>query len=220
MGNVLFHTIDGGQSWIQQSLPVSGTYSSISFANNMNGWIAGYLNASPNYSSLINSSDGGETWFEYPLTSSSLTCVVFANDSTGWISNKTGSILKTTNRGNNWFTISNFSASVDYIYFIDSYNGWSISPSGIIRQTTDGGINWTEQSGGFRYNFNSAFFIDSIKGCAITGNRIVRTTDGGATWSICYERHGVGENLMKITLKNFLIKILILIFFEQNEVQS
>jgi photosystem II stability/assembly factor-like uncharacterized protein len=187
VGNVIYHTDDGGTSWSQQIFTVSATYNSISFADSLHGWLAGALTTFPYYGSLLRSTDGGNTWFEFTISTGSLTCISFLNDSLGWLSNSTGTIFNTTNGGNDWVSVSNISSGISNFFFVDSDRGWLINPGGIIRSTIDGGVNWVEHSGGFRNNVISSCFIDSLKGWALLQySKIIHTTDGGLNWTLSY----------------------------------
>ena len=62
-GTEVYFTGNGGLTWVRQNLDLSATYFSISFADSMNGWIAG--NSVSNTASIFRSINGGNNWFEY-----------------------------------------------------------------------------------------------------------------------------------------------------------
>ena len=188
VGTEVFHTEDGGINWNRQNLNPAGTYFSITFSDSLHGWIAGHTLDYTYYASLYRSTDGGLSWFEFPMSGVGLTNITFINDSVGWITNDDGNIFKTSDGGNNWSTISSLGSYINHLYFIDPNKGWLVHSNGVIRKTTDGGFNWISQSSGFRFSIGSAFFIDSLKGSILApGGEIWYTQDGANTWTITHQ---------------------------------
>ncbi len=212
--NLILHTTDGGNTWIEQSAPpVSIYYVSIFFTDRLNGWACG------NDAKIIHTSDGGATWLTqanpYVTFNPILYGIYFANADTGWaVGGDNGSyptfinrrvILHTTNGGNSWefqfdqsgewpFYCVNFSSSTD---------GYAAGQFGDILHTTDGGLNWTEKTPVSSYQPFSLYFVDSNTGW-ISGEYlgvphvsfISKTTDGGNSWDI--QTFGADEYLRSI----------------------
>ena len=78
-GGGLFHTSDGGDTWIELvkidqdsynnplSLPLAGNKTGITFVSPMNGWVTG-MEPMDNYAWLFATQDGGRTWRHQDLT--------------------------------------------------------------------------------------------------------------------------------------------------------
>jgi photosystem II stability/assembly factor-like uncharacterized protein len=108
--NTFYRTIDGGITW-DSTTSVEGYFSSIVMATDSIIYAAGNLNMTPfvqNYNEskqLYRSLDAGQTWSQHEIFSTSgllqKDCMVFQNDSTGFVSCIEG-MYYTNNYGNNW----------------------------------------------------------------------------------------------------------------------
>ncbi|PSB07959.1 photosystem II assembly protein [Pleurocapsa sp. CCALA 161] len=97
----LFETIDGGETWTQQSLELGDekvTLEAISFDGD-EGWIVGQP------SILLHTEDGGDSWARIPLSSKlpgSPLDIIALGKSTAEMVTNLGAIYKTEDGGKNW----------------------------------------------------------------------------------------------------------------------
>jgi photosystem II stability/assembly factor-like uncharacterized protein len=108
--NTFFRTIDGGITW-DSTTSVDGYFSSIVMASDSIIYAAGNLNMTPfaqNYNEskqIYRSLNGGQTWSQHEIFNTygllQKDCMVFQNDSTGFVSCNEG-MYYTNNYGNNW----------------------------------------------------------------------------------------------------------------------
>jgi photosystem II stability/assembly factor-like uncharacterized protein len=119
-----------------------------------------------------------------------LTNLSFVNNSTGWASGDSGTIIKTTDGGNNW-QIQNSTVSffIMDLFFLNENRGWALTVkdvfpfNSIILKTTNGGNRWIAEN--FQDStalMRTIFFFDTLHGF-IGGSYIAETTDGGNTWA-------------------------------------
>ena len=146
-GNVLYYTTNGGQTWLENILPVfQGEFHSIIFVDSLNGWIGGYH-------ALLHSVDGGQTWVEQNpgIPSYIIYDVKFSNSQFGIAAGKTSStayLFRTCDGGENWQTVLNVSNSdLKNITIIDSLLIFAAGESHYPRRSLfyysiDGGNTW------------------------------------------------------------------------------
>jgi photosystem II stability/assembly factor-like uncharacterized protein len=182
--------------YLQTSWDTSGLFG-VYFSSITNGWIAGV-------STLLHTSDGGNTWYEqdYPVFSN-LYSVFFVNNYVGWASGSHGVILHTTDGGNNWVEQNHGFTSGSYIFsdlhFLDANNGWAVGGKGetfgssakrVILHTTDGGSTWeTNLFESYTSPLTAVYFTDSNNGWVVgeydqNSGQILHTSDGGNTWIV------------------------------------
>lgn len=94
---VVLASKDGGQTFMQQHLPVETSLFGVYFADPQNGWGVG-IDAV-----IVRTTDGGATWTlqQPPVTQRSFYDVAVRDD-VGWIVGDSGTILKSTDRGATW----------------------------------------------------------------------------------------------------------------------
>ncbi|RPH96886.1 hypothetical protein EHM69_00175, partial [candidate division KSB1 bacterium] len=114
----LFHTSDGGDTWIQQAELLSGTFEDVTFTDTLNGWIVG-----ENYGDgiMLHTSNGGSVWNIVTTDSlMPLRGIYFRDPLRGWAVG-TGRALKTFDGGIVWSLSQDTSLiGLNYITFIDS----------------------------------------------------------------------------------------------------
>ena len=102
----IFHTSDGGKSWILQSTIDKGTsLSKMHFVDSMNGWVIGGRHSDP--TSLLRTTDGGNTWKKVLLAHDEnddlwLADVLFIDKMHGWICGNNGTVFSTHDGGDSW----------------------------------------------------------------------------------------------------------------------
>ncbi|MCP4716720.1 MAG: hypothetical protein GY868_16485, partial [Deltaproteobacteria bacterium] len=192
---VIFHSADGGASWVQQE---SGVKESILvdgvFLDARTGWVVG-INGT-----ILHTGDGGSTWVKQQTgTKRHLFGIAFADRLNGWAVGEWSTILHTADGGLTWTPQAE---EADRLYnnvcFVDRQTGWIVGERGTVLHTRDGGVTWEEQmpKDFERHSFEdellrprptlfSVFFIDRQRGwfCGIDAT-IGRTVDGGATWEL------------------------------------
>jgi photosystem II stability/assembly factor-like uncharacterized protein len=181
-------TTNGGLTWDSN------------FTNNSNGVRGVSISQGKYFSfgfngSLFKSNDG-INWenLRSSVTFYNLNKIVFANQLSGYIVGKGGTILKTIDGGNTWNSqISNLSAEITDIEIPNINDAYAIS-GGSVSKTTNGGAEWQAVNLSSTYSLNSVKFIDQYTGF-ITGaytygqfgqyhsGRLYKTTNSGITWS-------------------------------------
>jgi len=180
-------TIDGGQTWTQNTLPINLTnfgngYSGLKkiyFYNN-HGWIVGRGKL------ILHSDDSGQTWtiqnyswsdsFEYM----DLESIFFVNENKGYAVGR-NSFLSTSDGGNNWSDIES-SEYYTSIYFLNEQEGF-LTNGESYSHTTDGGETWVEENVSI-YLTNIYFFNNQIGWITGNSSTLLSTVDAGNTWDI------------------------------------
>jgi photosystem II stability/assembly factor-like uncharacterized protein len=177
----IFHTSDGGQSWIKQfqNFPSRGL-KSIYFLDSLKGFAVGD-------DALKRTDNGGEMWYADSSVilpfSADPRKIQFIGDFYGWIMSSK-SIFRTIDAGETWIEYvidtnwTQNNRAVD-IMFIDTANGWICSGPGLY-QSADSGKTWEYfNSNEFIYNIHFFNFND---GWGTSGEKHYSTSDGGLTW--------------------------------------
>lgn len=88
-----------GSNWVQASVPIQSTLTSVFFVNSQVGWVVGHD------SSILKSDNGGKTWHiqQYlPNAQKPLLDVVFLNEQQGIAIGAYGQFYRTIDGGKNW----------------------------------------------------------------------------------------------------------------------
>ena len=185
----IFHSNDGGLTWIKQDLGKNTTLMDIYFLNNEKGWVGGN---SENNGEIFLTENGGDSWNLIYTDTNIIHNILFIDENKGWATNF-DEIMRTNDGGNTW-NIQYTSTVYDFnsIFFINPTTGWVCGDwgagDGIIFNTKDGGVTWTKQ---FDNNENDRlwdiYFTDVNNGWAVGDDGLsVRTEDGGETWTVKY----------------------------------
>jgi photosystem II stability/assembly factor-like uncharacterized protein len=192
----LYKTTDGGNNWVQQTLPTTGTVFNIHFINKDTGWLA-------QSDRIYHTKDGGANWSEQNSTLNDggpafwlITKIMFTNNSVGYAvayinapGNTNGRILKTSNAGSTWTDITPSRMAQDKknllnLHFFTPDTGFVTGSDGYILYTNDGGNSWFTVDPGTSSHLFGVSFIDRYTGWLSGQNgTILKTTDGGLTWS-------------------------------------
>lgn len=196
---VVFHTTDGGNTWVRQPYPLytipEASLHDIHFIDRDQGWAVG----SAGYDGLIyKTTDGGQNWFIHDtLKGSPIDCVIFTDPSHAWVCSRSTSLsnvsyFRTTDGGDTWIPVYSNPYQMTLLDFVDSLNGWARG-NGLLR-TFDGGINWqlAGSAPGRTLDFADLYHGWSIGGYCIrpTGTSpyckfwVDYTSDGGNTWKL------------------------------------
>lgn len=177
---IIYHTTNGGTSWIEQYPPTQGQgLYPIFFIDNNVGWTAG----NP-VLGIFKSTNGGDTWLTYSVpVVERINSIKFFDYQTGWLCAAQGGIAKSLDGGITWQNLqSGTSSDLMDIFFVDNNIGWCVGHNGTILHTIDGGANWLEQNSGINYNLFGVFFANSLEGWVVGDNGIIlRTTNGGVS---------------------------------------
>jgi photosystem II stability/assembly factor-like uncharacterized protein len=189
--SVILHTGDGGETWIQQAIPVVPSINDIMFIDHELGW------AVCGSGHILRSIDGGANWLITNIDIlSTFWAVHFIDSQTGFVSGSNGAFLKTVDGGATW-QLSTFFDS-DYwlrsVFFTSQDTGfmsgllydWVFSDP-IIVKTTDGGLTWTTTFPGSPAGHSipwDIYFTDPMNGFIAGDNSVVyQTIDGGESWT-------------------------------------
>ncbi len=186
--STLIKTIDGGNTWTDANLELSGGYfnNSIFFIDSKTGWVVG----DSDY--VYKTIDGGKTWSKVKVIPEpyinnayiNYKNIVFQDSKKGWIVCSSGILLNTVDGGITWNKQDlGLRETLYNIVFIDDLKGFVVGSSGTYMNTIDGGKTWTKQSLITLYTFRDIIFTDSQNGWIIgDGGTVLRTSDTGKTW--------------------------------------
>ncbi|HKB87511.1 MAG TPA: YCF48-related protein [Ignavibacteriaceae bacterium] len=189
----VFKTTNGGQYWINRSLPnlILPSFQKILFVNQNDGYVFGSTNNNIVSFTIARTTNGGTNWSIHsgPPTGEIFIADIL-NDSSTIIANNYGLLLRSTDYCDSWTFKMN--SPVRRFYSIDFLNqqyGMIGTDSGNVFQTSDGGINWNQINIGFQTNINSIQYISQNFLTAAgheeydTYTYILTSTNQGSSWS-------------------------------------
>jgi photosystem II stability/assembly factor-like uncharacterized protein len=202
----IFHTLDGGQSWIEIKPPLAlGSLESITFADPLHGYIAGIDLSGIERALILQSTDAGRTWSraDVPNIDGQLNDIIYAGAGVVWsvgqdIGNSTTLMLRKSD-GADWARQDNppsAGAELRSIAFPTGNVGYAVGSSGghdspdpYILKTIDGGETWNELGPPYvAGRLLDVLFIDELTGFAVGHNgdlgAFIKTGDGGKTWAV------------------------------------
>ena len=174
-------------NWVAQNSGTTASLDGVYFADENNGWIAGWGQI------ILHTTNGGETWGLQNTPVTSLHCIFFTDNQNGWASGLGGDVIHTTNGGETWIFQDNLDfQDIFKLYFTNVNSGWAAggffdylsgSYGRAIYNTTDGGSSWNVQYDvTFETELKSIYFTDGSTGYAAGGTSIMKTTNGGNNW--------------------------------------
>jgi len=181
---------DDGVSFRQaKSVPTRATLTSVSFADDREGWAVGHWGV------ILHTSDGGENWTlqrDDLKEDRPLFAVWFGNKEVGFAAGLWSTLLGTKDGGASWQTIqvaapaSGGKADRNFYQIFQSGKGTILiaAEAGIVYRSTDGGSNWVPVETGSRGSFWTGISLKSgvILVGGLAGN-LYRSVDDGKTWS-------------------------------------
>jgi photosystem II stability/assembly factor-like uncharacterized protein len=216
---IVMKTINGGTNWLIQDIGNYGLMNDILFIDNMTGWITTYNEDGA--STIIKSTDGGETWSEGIVQTSEYVefrKLDFVDASLGWaIDRWNGYLGKTTDGGATWEIMDigaagDHSISLQSLHMQDANNIWVVgwkSDWEIIYHSEDGAATWevnTQESFNYESGSSGLHFVQAFTEKIWTGGRggtVASSNDNGLTWGVIelsdyptmYDAHFVHANL-------------------------
>ncbi|MGU7771697.1 WD40/YVTN/BNR-like repeat-containing protein [Burkholderia sp. MR1-5-21] len=186
---VILLSDDEGRTFRQaRGVPVDSTLTSVSFADNSNGWAVGHWGV------IIRTEDGGETWklqrsdlhVDQPLFS-----VHFTDSRKGWAVGLWSMMLHTENGGESWDVIQvppapgAKKADRNFYSVFGGMNGtlYVACEQGLVMHSGDGGATWTYTQTGYGGSLWTGTVLPD--GVVLVGGlrgTILRSPDGGQTW--------------------------------------
>ncbi len=162
-GGLLFKTIDGGQFWIDISIPNCGNLVDLHFISAEKGWIIDYSSQA-----ILKTESGGNSWtYSYLGSQPDLyhpTNIQFVNGNVGYATVEEDRLFKTTDGGINWNEVYNFNYGFySDIYFINENEGWYKNMR-YIYHTVDGGHTWSNEQSFGSASVGDIFFLNDNKG--------------------------------------------------------
>jgi photosystem II stability/assembly factor-like uncharacterized protein len=187
-GVVLLSDDDGLTFRQARTVPIDGTLTSVSFADDKNGWAAGHWGV------IIRTADGGETWslqrsdlsVDRPLFS-----VYFSDAKNGWAAGLWSLLLHTEDGGQNWTVVqappSPGAKKADrnfYSIFGDKKGTLYVScEQGLVMRSSDGGVTWEYLQTGYSGSlWTGTALSDGVLLFGGLRGTIIRSADGGSTW--------------------------------------
>ena len=190
----VFKTIDGGKTWVKETLPVATNLISVAFASELIG------NALGDIGFVLHTTDSGESWTPVSLpnySNKSAFDIAVNKYNEGvvvgrWTSTPTPSIsyqtlYATSDGGSTWINASNLQTTLYGVASNGRHSFFAVGEYGRIFRSIDGGFSWTQVSSPSSEYLTSISFSDSLNGViAGYGHTILKTTDGGLTWQFIY----------------------------------
>lgn len=196
----LMYSDDGGESWgvlIEGSNSGMYAFKTISFWQGQFGFIAG------DYGSVMNTGDGGMTWWSAAPPSDFSYRSIHGSDATGpvhfWAVTEGGYVYESLDMGNSWEGTQLSTTRLWDIDFFDGLNGVIVGIDEVFH-TSDGGETW-----------NEAAVAGELRCVKMTGSSEVvaggadgelwTSGDGGATWSSTGTECAIGDAIWRIALR-------------------
>ena len=189
--NTIFHTTDGGVTWLPQYHSPLVSLSGISFPSAESGWAVGAADTAGHNLVILHTTNGGLTWTEQVHDSSGSGHLFFLNEEEGWISHQRG-VLHTNDGGISWQWYSTPYWFYFDLMFEDSDHGWGVGLQDVYR-TTDGGQTWVPQllpdANNYRFRSvavagpNQIWVTADGSGHQVPTGRIYHSDNAGQTWT-------------------------------------
>jgi photosystem II stability/assembly factor-like uncharacterized protein len=155
----IFETVDGGNTWPQQNSGTDMHLYSMSFLNDLHGYIVG----GDEEGVFLKTSDGGNTWLSTNFQAG-LSSVYFIDENIGFAAGK--KLLKTQDGGIIWNEIDLGFFSYGGINFFDNKTGF-LAAGNVVLKTTDGGNNWEAINIGLgNYSIRKIKIFNNMRVCS------------------------------------------------------
>ncbi|MGD0610394.1 MAG: YCF48-related protein [Anaerolineales bacterium] len=193
-------TTDWGKSWTLSGslirVPGCGNVyeeiTSLSFPDPEHGWASLSCGSDPS-TTILETTNGGQTWTENPASENSSTGFVgvsFPTVSSGYLVNQAGILFKTTDGGRSFSAVDQQAVHTRSLQFITPNLGWEVRANDLF-ETTDGGSSWRPipfplpvQYFALLPNHNAWVVAGQTSSdTGIPPRRIFTTFDDGKTWT-------------------------------------
>lgn len=199
-GNVIYKTMDGGQSWSSHEAPQQMYLTDIIFVDVNHGLAVGL-------GGILRTDDGGNSWtMAYAETTPNfcLNAVSITYDGYGFAAGDYGDVLFTNDFGANWFQRSQnaaLNAGFSSVSFAARDTGWAVGGqaghSFILKgMRGNGSFNWYPQTTPWMAGFSDVAAIDAQTAYAVGGSGAIFVTTDGNTWLPQYS--GTNLDLTKV----------------------
>lgn len=189
-------------AWHKVDSPVTEDLISISFTDEMHGWILSVEGT------VLKTTDGGDTWQTSDVASGISTSIYFTNQNHGCITaNLDSSLIYLTNDGGaTWQQTDHPHAQLlNDVYFASDLKGWTVGISENMNfnlYTSDGGLTWTPQMDIFVMEaelFSVSFRNEEIgTACGADGNFFVTNNGGTGGWAMNISIPSLGIDLYDV----------------------
>ncbi|NLA24998.1 MAG: S8 family serine peptidase, partial [Bacteroidales bacterium] len=199
----IFHTSDGGETWVHQSTAVFNSFcNSVHMFNENDGVAMGDTDGGS--FEIYTTNDGGDNWIKVPgaqipnpqSNEGAWTGVVTGVNNTIWFGTSTGRIFRSTDKGENWEAFTTGEANVSRISFWDEQNGVIICQvfnqttgqvtSWKMRRTTDGGETWNPINISGGHQFSDVSVVPGELGMIVAINISQSIGDNFSAYSMDY----------------------------------
>lgn len=179
-------TTNGGKSWIDVTLNVTGTWPENIFLVKVI-CIGESTAVAVGSNNILRSTDKGANWvLQKTISSGGIWGLSFADKNIGFVVGDGGWVYKTTDGGVTWTLIWNGGEYSDYyrsISMLNSSIGLIADSDGIILRTTDGGSSWLKITTDV-LSLETVYFYNKTNAYAIgQEGAILKSTDGGLSWA-------------------------------------
>jgi photosystem II stability/assembly factor-like uncharacterized protein len=183
--SLIYHTWNGGDTWMDYSYLASNAISSVYFTDSQHGWMAGHK-------VILHTSSGGQTWEEIWTGPHFLQDIFFTDEQHGWAIGDSATryphrdvIMRTTDGGMTWEEqFPGFGSYKKSIFFTDNEHGWIARDEGDILYTVDGGITWDHMFLNTNYALGGIWFNDIDNGWVVGGYDAIFHIDNGSIVSV------------------------------------
>jgi len=181
LGDALYGTNDGGETWVRLNQRPLRSYNKIIFVTELKGYaLQDDWNTEKRSSTILSTSNGGRAWRKILELPTPVSTINFVKDQVGYVVGRWYPIHRTADGGKTWRAMGGVEG-LNYLYFTSEKEGWGYG--GAIWRTEDGGETWSqvvpyEQVA----DLWDAKFIDRASGWMIGGRQQLWVTSDGRTW--------------------------------------
>ncbi|MFT4537779.1 MAG: photosystem II stability/assembly factor-like uncharacterized protein [Planctomycetota bacterium] len=201
----IWKTTDAGDNWTRVANQPTTSFRSITFADEMNGWVGNlgpgsWVGSTQDTIPLYETNDGGLTWTVVTNISGPMPDGICGIQAIGNTIHAAGRFagdayfISSTDGGASWVSQDlnlDYDAFVDVLFFTPDEGYITGSGGGgnaVLLHTTDGGANWTTVSTNNAYHYWKAGFASPTFGYAVRWSGVdadkwIQTYDGGTTWT-------------------------------------